>query len=94
MKILKLPKNKFLRLLINIGLIVGSFFVINKIYYQVFYSLSDIDTKLANEISRIMLLGFGEICWLQALIHLSFWFFITRYIWFDKRKKRVFFGFF
>ncbi len=95
MKRLKLPKNKFIKLLINIGLIVGWFFLINEIYYQVYnWLVFDIGTKLANDIAGIMLLGFGEICWLKLVIHFSFWLLITRYIWFQKSRNRIFYGLF
>ena len=95
MKILKLPNNKFIKLLINIGLIVGWFFLINEIYYQVYkWLVFDVGTKLANDIAGIMLLGFGEICWLKLVIHFSFWLLITRYIWFQKSRNRIFYGLF
>ena len=95
MKSLQIPKNKFLRLLINIGLIVGWFFLINEIYYQVYnWLVFDVGTKLANDIAGIMLLGFGEICWLKLVIHFSFWLLITRYIWFQKSRNRIFYGLF
>ncbi len=91
MKSLQIPKNKFLRLLINIGLIVGWFFLINEIYYQVSnWLIFDVETKLANDIAGLMLLGFGEVCWLKLIIHFSFWLLITRYIWFEKSRDRIF----
>ena len=95
MKSLQIPKNKFLRLLINIGLIVGWFFLINEIYYQVSnWLIFDVETKLANDIAGLMLLGFGEVCWLKLIIHFSFWLLITKNIWFEKSRDRIFYGLF
>ena len=86
MKHLQLPKNKFLRLIINIGLIVGWLYTyvyidqllwINKFWYNLTFLIKINNTLIV-----------------PIIIILIPIFFITRYIWFEKSRNRIFYGLF
>ena len=87
MKRLLLPKNKFLRLLINVVLIIGWFYT---------YFLIDVNIiwKIDAWYELIYSLNFFGIKILPILILLIPTFFITRYIWFEKSRNRIFYGLF
>jgi len=83
---MRLPKNKFLRLLINIGLIVGWLYTyvyidqllwINKFWYNLTFLININNTLIV-----------------PIIIILIPIFFITRYIWFEKSRNRIFYGLF
>ena len=83
---MRLPKNKFLRLLINIGLIVGWLYTyvyidqllwINKFWYNLTFLIKINNTLIV-----------------PIIIILIPIFFITRYIWFEKSRNRIFYGLF
>ena len=86
MKRLQLPKNKFLKLIINVVLIVA--------WYSI-YSLWAWELMLSgNDFVLQDLLGY-ELYWiLLFLIIFIPIFFITRYIWFEKSRNRIFYGLF
>ena len=86
MKRLQLPKNKFLKLIINIGLIVGWLYTyayidqllwINKFWYNLTFLIKINNTLIV-----------------PIIIILIPIFFITRYIWFEKSRNRIFYGLF
>ena len=87
MKSLQLPKNKFLRLLINVVLIVvwiGSYVIVDgQLLWQsaFWYNLTGAIT-----IGGILIMPF-----IIVLIPI---FFTTRYIWFEKSRNRIFYGLF
>ena len=87
MKRLQLPKNKFLRLLINVGLIFGWFFLFYFIDAQLWYK-----SEVWNNINTSTSLGGYLITPVFILLIPSF--FITRYIWFEKSRNRTFYGLF
>ena len=92
MKRLKLPKNKFLRLLINVVLIVGWFIFYCLIFYLLDkWTLSTNNWSIYDFISRVYIFNFPLI---PILIILIPWFLITRYIWFEKSRNRIFYGLF
>ena len=83
---MQLPKNKFLRLIINIGLIVGWLYTyvyidqllwINKFWYNLTFLININNTLIV-----------------PIIIILIPIFFITRYIWFEKSRNRIFYGLF
>ena len=86
MKSLQIPKNKFLRLLINIALIVIWFFIFA-------FPLNALLSNLAwNQfmgwlVFRGIRIHMIIICFLPM-------FFITRYVWFEKSRNRIFYGLF
>ena len=89
MKRLPLPKNKFLRLLINVVLIVVYYFVYSAITFELMFSrFDDYWYRLTNWLGA----------WGNLVLNLSIFllpiFFITRYIWFEKSRKRTFYGLF
>ena len=86
MKFLQLPKNKFLRLLINVVLIVAWFFIFLVISNALVFNLTweKLTGWLVIGGIRVPLL---IICFLPM-------FFISRYIWFEKSRNRIFFCFF
>ena len=86
MKRLLLPKNKFLRLLINVVLFVAYFFVSGEITKEL--DLSGRDQVFIKNI------GYEGYLLLQLIIFIIFIFFITRYIWFEKSRNRTFYGLF
>ena len=86
MKILKLPKNKFLRLLINIGLIVGWFFIF-AFPLNALLSILAWNAFMGWLVFRGILIHMIMICVLPM-------FFITRYVWFEKSRDRIFYGLF
>ena len=86
MKRLRIPKNKFLRLLINIALIVIWFFIFA-------FPLNALLSILGwNEFMRWLV--FRGIRIHMIIICVLPIFFITRYIWFEKSRNRIFFGLF
>ena len=89
MKRLQLPKNKFLRLLINVVLIVVYYFVYSEITHELMFSrFDDYWYGLTNW------LGYWGNVVLDLSIFLLPIFFITRYIWFEKSRNRTFYGLF
>ena len=86
MKRLQLPKNKFLRLLINVLLIVVWIFIFA---FPLYALLSIIGW---NEFMRWFV--FRGIRIHMIIICVLPIFFITRYIWFEKSRNRIFFGLF
>ena len=89
MKRLLLPKNKFLRLLINVVLIVVYYFVYSAITFELMLSrFDDYWYRLTNWLG----------VWGNLVLDLSLFllpiFFITRYIWFEKSRNRTFYGLF
>ena len=86
MKSLQIPKNKFLRLFINVVLIVGWFFVFVLISNALLFNL--VWEKLTGWLViggiRVPLL---IICFLPMFL-------ISRYIWFEKSRDRIFYGLF
>ena len=87
MKRLQLTKNKFLRLLINVGLIFGWFFLYYFIDAQLWYK-----SEVWNNINTSISLGGYLITPVFILLIPSF--FISRYIWFEKSRNRTFYGLF
>ena len=86
MKRLQLPKNKFLRLLINVLLIVVWIFIFA-------FPLNALLSILGwNEFMRWLV--FRGIRIHMIIICVLPIFFITRYIWFEKSRNRIFFGLF
>ena len=86
MKSLQLPKNKFLRLLINVLLIVVWIFIFA-------FPLNALLSILGwNEFMRWLV--FRGIRIHMIIICVLPIFFITRYIWFEKSRNRIFFGLF
>ena len=86
MKSLQLPKNKFLRLLINVVLIVVWIFIFA-------FPLNALLSILGwNEFMRWLV--FRGIRIHMIIICVLPIFFITRYIWFEKSRNRIFFGLF
>ena len=89
MKSLLLPKNKFLRLLINVFLIILYWFVYFEIRRELEFSdFDDYWYGLTNW------LGYWGNLVLDLSIFLLPMFFITRYIWFEKSRNRIFYGIF
>ena len=86
MKRLQLPKNKFLRLLIYVLLIVALYFVYSLFAWELMFSGNDfvLQDLLGYELYRISLLLF---------IFVPI-FFMTRYVWFEKSRNRTFYGLF
>ena len=86
MRLLQLPKNKFLILLINIVLIIGWFFIFVLIDDALLFNLTweKFTGWLVIGGIRVPLL---IICFLPM-------FFISRYIWFEKSRYRIFYGLF
>ena len=86
MKSLQIPKNKFLRLLINIFLIV--------IWFLIFaFPLNALLSILAwNEFMGWLV--FRGIRIHMIMICVLPMFFITRYVWFEKSRNRIFYGLF
>ena len=92
MKGFQLPKNKFLRLLINVVLIVGWFIFYCLIFYLLDkWTLSTNNWSIYDFISGVYIFNFPLI---PILIILIPWFLITRYIWFEKSRNRIFYGLF
>ena len=87
MKRLQLPKNKFLRLLINVLLIIFwlTFYelVIHKIVFKIHFFFFPMG-YIFDPIPLSIILCF----------YLLPIFFITRYIWFEKSRNRIFYGLF
>ena len=86
MKRLKIPKKNSLRVLINVVLIVAYFFISDAITTELMFSGRD--RVLVN------LIGYQGYLLLQLILFISFIFFITRYIWFEKSRNRTFYGLF
>ena len=86
MSALRIPKNKFLRLLINVLLIVGWFFIFLVISNALVFNLTweKLTGWLVIGGIRVPLL---IICFLPM-------FSISRYIWFEKSRNRIFYGLF
>ena len=87
MKLLILPKNKFLRLLINVVLIVvwiGSYVIVD----------AQLLWKSAFWYNLTGAITIGGILIMPFIIVLIPIFFTTRYIWFEKSRNRIFYGLF
>ena len=80
MKRLQLPKNKFLKLLINVVLVAVWFNIYWYLDFRVLMGNYDYENFL-----RIF--SIGDFLLMPLLIYLIPSFFITRYIWFPKRPK-------
>jgi len=101
MKCLQLPKNKFLRLLINIFFIISWYLIACQIKWQL-NGLRFFPYIYPWEVGCDPLGGGRfpyEICGLSSLIYhiITFpipIFFGTRYIWFEKSRNRIFYGLF
>ena len=92
MKPFILPKNKFLRLLINVFLIVAWFIFYCLIFYLLDkWTLSTNNWAIYDFITGVYIFGLPLI---PILIILIPWFFITRYIWSEKSRNRIFYGLF
>ena len=92
MKEIKVPKNKFLRLLINVVLIVSWFIFYCLIFYLLDkWTLSTNNWAIYDLITGMYIFGLPLI---PILIILIPWFLITRYIWFEKSRNRIFYGLF
>ena len=86
MKRLQLPKNKFLRLLINIVLIVAWYSIYSLFAWELIVS--------GNDYVLQDLIGY-ELYWVSLfLIIFVPIFFMSRYIWFEKSRNRTFYGLF
>ena len=87
MKLLRLPNNKFLRLLINVVLIVvwiGSYVIVD----------GQLLWKSAFWYNLTGAITIGGILIMPFIIVLIPIFFTTRYIWFEKSRNRIFYGLF
>ena len=101
MKSLQLPKNKFLRLLINIIFIIGWYIFACQIKWQL-NSLTFFPYIIRWEFGCDPSGGGGlpyEICGFSSVIYHIITFPIpiflgTRYIWFEKSRNRIFYGLF
>ena len=83
---LRLPKNKFLRLLINVLLIVAWYSIYSLFAWELIVS--------GNDFVLQDLLGY-ELYWISLLLIIFVpIFFMTRYIWFEKSRNRTFYGLF
>ena len=92
MKEIKVPKNKLLRLLINVVLIIGWFIFYCLIFYLLDkWTLSTNNWAIYDFITGVYIFGLPLIPILLILIP---WFLITRYLWFEKSRNRVFYGLF
>ena len=87
MKRLKLPNSKFLKLIINVVLIAVWFNIYWYIDFRIFMGNYHYENFL-----RIF--SIGNFLVMPFLIYLIPSFFLTRYIWFEKSRNRIFFGFF
>ena len=87
MKRLKLPKNKFLKLIINVVLIAVWFNIYWYIDFRIFMGNYHYENFL-----RIF--SIGNFLVMPFLIYLIPSFFLTRYIWFEKSRDRIFYGLF
>ena len=87
MKRLQLPKNKFLRLLINVALIFGWYLICGCINWVLYYyfDLFDYDLVLND---KMLIPVEDELFWISNILLVGLpMFFITKYIWFPKRPK-------
>ena len=92
MKPFILPKNKFLRLLINVFLIVAWFIFYCLIFYLLDkWTLSTNNWAIYDFITGVYIFRLPLI---PILIILIPWLLITRYIWFQKSRNRIFYGLF
>ena len=83
----QIPKNKFLRLLINVVLIVvwiGSYVIVD----------AQLLWKSAFWYNLTGAITIGGILIMPFIIVLIPIFFTTRYIWFEKSRNRIFYGLF
>ncbi len=87
MKRLELPRNKFLKLLINVGFIVGWYFPVAYIYAPIQRQIIWFFNKFANPYEDIYNL-------LNILVLLVPMILVTRYIWFEKSRNKIFYGLF
>ena len=85
MKRLQLPKNKFLKLLLNIVLIIAWFFIC----YVVIGSIQK-EFILFLRLDPYSNFSYN-LYWFYLIPPI---FFITRYIWFEKSRDRIFYGLF
>ena len=87
MKRLQLPKNKFLKLLINVALIFGWYLICGCINWVLFYYFDLFDYVLKDGI--VIPVG-DKLFWISNILLVGLpMFFITRYIWFPKRPKKT-----
>ena len=86
MKKLQPPKNKFLRLLINLLLIFVWFLIYSYIAGLLIFNSSWISLMTLITIKGLNLVPIS-ICFVPT-------FFITRYIWYEKSRNRIFYGLF
>ena len=85
MKLLILPKNKFLRLLLNVVFIIVWFFIC-------FFIIASIQRDIILFLKLDPYSNFSSnLYWFYLLIPI---FFTTRYIWFEKSRNRIFYGLF
>ena len=82
----KFLKNKSLRLLINVVVIFAYYVVFNEISWKLM--LRDNVFDLTGP------LGYESFIIIEFLIFLIPIFFITRYIWFEKSRNKIFYGLF
>ena len=87
MKRLQLPKSKFLKLIINVVLIAVWFNIYWYIDFRIFMGNYHYENFL-----RIF--SIGNFLVMPFLIYLIPSFFLTRYIWFEKSRDRIFYGLF
>ncbi len=86
------PKNKFLRLLINVFLIVACFIFYCLIFYLLDkWTLSTNNWAIYDFITGVYIFRLPLI---PILIILIPCFFITRYVWFEKSRNKIFYGLF
>ena len=84
---MQFPKSKILRLFINIGLIVGWLYTYFYIDGQLLW-----ESKFLYNITG--LININNTLIVPFIILLIPIFFITRYIWFEKSRNRIFYGLF
>ena len=87
MKRLQLPKNKFLKLLINVALIFGWYLICGCINWVLYYYFDLFDYDLVLNDKMLIPVG-DELFWISNILLVGLpMFFITKYIWFPKRPK-------
>ena len=86
MKFLQLPKNKFLRLLINLLLIF--------VWFLIYFYIAGLLMFNSLWISFMTLIRIKGLNFVPISICFVPTFFITRYIWFEKSRNRIFYGLF
>ena len=86
MSALRIPKNKFLKLLFNL-LLIG-------IWFCIFAFISGQLTFNQTWTDLMSIIKIGSYYPVPILICFLPMFFITRYIWFEKSRNRIFYGLF